>query len=70
MEPIGVFERPNGEEVIVHRCVRCGFERFNRVGADDDEAQVAALPRVAPRAARREEGSPPQPPHADRTGED
>lgn len=51
MEPIGVFERPNGEEVIVHRCVKCGFERFNRVGADDDEAQVAALPRIAPRVA-------------------
>jgi hypothetical protein len=53
MAPIGVFERPNGEEVIVHRCVRCGFERFNRVGADDDEAQVGALPRVAPRSAPR-----------------
>ena len=53
MEPLGVFERPNGEEVIVHRCMLCGFERFNRVGADDDEAQVAALPRVTPRAARR-----------------
>ncbi len=53
MAPIGVFERPNGEEVIVHRCVRCGFERFNRVGADDDEAQVAALPRVEPRSAPR-----------------
>lgn len=51
MEPIGVFERPNGEEVIVHRCLVCGFERFNRVGADDDEAQVAALPRIAPRSA-------------------
>jgi hypothetical protein len=51
MEPIGVFERPNGEEVIVHRCVKCGFERFNRVGADDDEAQVGALPRIAPRSA-------------------
>ena len=58
MEPIGVFERPNGEEVIVHRCVKCGFERFNRVGADDDEAQVAALPRVAPRSAHREENPP------------
>ena len=57
MEPIGVFERPNGEEVIVHRCVRCGFERFNRVGADDDEAQVAALPRVAPRSAPRPDAS-------------
>jgi predicted nucleic acid-binding Zn-ribbon protein len=58
MEPIGVFERPNGEEVIVHHCVKCGFERFNRVGADDDEAQVAALPRVAPRSAHREDEGP------------
>jgi hypothetical protein len=55
MEPIGVFERPNGEEVITHRCLVCGFERFNRVGADDDEAVVAALPRIAPRSAPRQE---------------
>ena len=55
MEPIGVFERPNGEEVITHRCLVCGFERFNRVGADDDEAAVAALPRIAPRSAPRQE---------------
>ncbi|HZC04273.1 MAG TPA: RNHCP domain-containing protein [Ktedonobacterales bacterium] len=53
MEPIGVFERLNGEEVIVHRCVKCGFERFNRVGADDDEALVIGLPRVEPRSAPR-----------------
>ena len=69
MEPVGVFERPNGEEVIVHRCVKCGYERFNRVGADDDEAQVAALPRVAPRSARRDEGAAPTPPPANETGE-
>lgn len=54
MAPIGVFERPNGEEVITHRCLVCGFERFNRVGADDDELAVAALPRIAPRTAPRE----------------
>ena len=64
MAPIGVFERPNGEEVIVHRCVRCGFERFNRVGADDDEAQVAALPRVAPRSAPRPDANSSQAPGA------
>lgn len=57
MEPIGVFERPNGEEVLVHRCEKCGFERFNRVGADDDEALVAALPRIAPRSAPRADGA-------------
>lgn len=54
MAPIGVFERPNGEEVITHRCQVCGFERFNRVGADDDEATVAALPRIEARQAPRE----------------
>jgi len=64
MAPIGVFERPNGEEVIVHRCVRCGFERFNRVGADDDEAQVAALTRVAPRSAPRPDANSSQAPGA------
>lgn len=53
MEPVGVFERPNGEEVIIQRCQVCGFERFNRVGADDDETVVAALPRVEPRSAPR-----------------
>jgi DNA-directed RNA polymerase subunit RPC12/RpoP len=54
MEPIGLFERPNGEEVITHRCLVCDYERFNRVGADDDEAAVAALPHIEPRQAPRE----------------
>jgi len=51
MEPIGVFTRPNGEEVIVHRCRGCDFERFNRVAADDFFDGVEHLPRVAPRSA-------------------
>lgn len=49
MEPVGVFTRPKGEEVIVHRCRGCGFERHNRVAADDSYDAVAALPTVEPR---------------------
>ncbi len=40
---------PKGEEVIVHRCRGCGFERHNRVAADDSYDAVAALPVVEPR---------------------
>ncbi len=52
MAPIGAFQRPNGEHCIVHRCLGCGFERFNRIGADDDFDLVLALPVVAARSAR------------------
>ncbi len=44
MEPIGRFQRRNGEYVLVHRCLGCGFERFNRIAADDDFALVLSLP--------------------------
>ena len=33
---MGVFARPNGEQVLVHRCLGCGFERHNRIAGDDD----------------------------------
>ena len=26
MAPVAVFERPGGEQVVVHRCLGCGFE--------------------------------------------
>jgi hypothetical protein len=55
MQPIGAFQRLNGEHVIVHRCLGCGFERFNRIAADDDFDLVLALPMVPPRSARRDE---------------
>jgi DNA-directed RNA polymerase subunit RPC12/RpoP len=35
MKPINKFLRPSGEEVIVHKCIKCGFERWNRVAGDD-----------------------------------
>ena len=55
MEPIGAFQRPNGEHVVVHRCQSCGFERFNRIAADDDFDLVLALPAVSPRGGRHDE---------------
>jgi hypothetical protein len=52
MAPIGAFQRPNGEHCIVHKCLGCDFERFNRIGADDDFELVLSLPVVPPRSAR------------------
>lgn len=51
MAPVGVFTRRTGEYVILHRCLRCGVERFNRIAADDNFALVEGLPRVSPRTA-------------------
>lgn len=52
MEPVGRFQRPNGEDVLIHRCLGCGFERFNRIAADDDFDLVLSLPTLPPRTAR------------------
>ena len=48
MEPIGSFQRSNGEYVLVHCCLDCGLERFNRIAADDDFDLVLALPSLPP----------------------
>ena len=52
MEPVGYFQRPNGEYVIVHRCLGCDLERFNRIAADDDFDLVLTLPELPPRTSR------------------
>jgi DNA-directed RNA polymerase subunit RPC12/RpoP len=44
MEPIGYFQRRNGEYVLTHRCLVCGAERFNRIAADDDLPLALSLP--------------------------
>ena len=49
MAPVGLFARPNGEQAIVHRCLACGFERHNRIAADDDFDLVLQHPEVTPR---------------------
>jgi len=52
MAPIGTFARRNGEQVVVHRCLSCGFERYNRIAADDYFELVLSLPAAAPRPHR------------------
>ncbi len=49
MAPIGVFTRPKGEHVIVHQCDACGWQRYNRIAADDDFPRVLGLPWVPAR---------------------
>jgi RNHCP domain len=48
MEPIGNFQRRKGEHVLVHRCLDCGLERFNRIAGDDDFDLMLALPSLTP----------------------
>ncbi len=52
MAPIGAFQRPDGEHAVLHRCLGCGVERFNRIAADDDFDLVLALPVVPARTSR------------------
>jgi hydrogenase maturation factor len=52
MEPIGYFQRKNGEYVLVHRCLGCGLERINRIAADDNFDLVLSLPLLPARTAQ------------------
>lgn len=46
MEPIGLFSRRNGEEVLIHRCLGCGKHDPNRVAADDNPVLLATIPPI------------------------
>ncbi len=52
MAPVGRFARPNGEPMLVHRCLGCGREGHNRIAADDAVALLTRLPLVQPRVGR------------------
>jgi hypothetical protein len=56
MAPIGAFTRPKGEWVLVHQCRSCGFERHNRIAADDLFDLVEQLPRLPPRGGDGQAG--------------
>lgn len=43
MKPIGKYYKEDGEEVIVHKCLKCGFERYNRIAGDDSFTLVENL---------------------------
>lgn len=51
MAPVATFFRPNGEQVVLHRCLGCGFERYNRIAADDSPLLLMRLPLVEPRTS-------------------
>ncbi|HEX5501314.1 MAG TPA: RNHCP domain-containing protein [Thermomicrobiales bacterium] len=58
MAPVARFDRPDGEVMVVHRCLGCGVERHNRLAADDSVVALARLPLVAPPArAHRDEAA-------------
>lgn len=45
MEPIALWEKSNGELMLVHRCKNCGMIKANRIAGDDKmEALQALLP--------------------------
>lgn len=46
MTPIGKWLKPDGEEMIIHKCEKCGLTRKNRVAGDDTFEGVAALPII------------------------
>ena len=43
MEPIAVWVKQSGEWSIVHRCVKCGALRLNRIAGDDNEVLLLSL---------------------------
>lgn len=46
MKPISVFTKRTSEYVIIHHCLKCGFERYNRMAGDDDFDSVIGLSTV------------------------
>jgi predicted nucleic acid-binding Zn-ribbon protein len=46
MAPVGKYYKPDGEEVLVHKCLECGDIKYNRVAGDDSFEKMAQLPVV------------------------
>lgn len=46
MKPIGKFYKEDGEEVLIHKCEKCDFVRWNRVAGDDSFVEVEKLAEV------------------------
>ena len=44
MAPVGKFHKKDGEEMLVHKCQKCGFVRWNRVAGDD--VDLTGLPEI------------------------
>ena len=46
MKPIGIVERKDGEQLIVHQCQGCGCISKNRIAGDDNETLIANLAKT------------------------
>jgi hypothetical protein len=46
MVPIGKFYKEDGEEMLVHKCQKCSFVRWNRVAGDDSIEEMTKLPVI------------------------
>ncbi len=43
MEPIGIWAGKKKEWSIIHRCVKCGVIKTNRIAGDDSELLLVLL---------------------------
>lgn len=48
MIPLGKFYKEDGEEVLIHKCDRCGVLKKNRIAGDDSFKLVESLPVLDP----------------------
>jgi DNA-directed RNA polymerase subunit RPC12/RpoP len=46
MQPIAKIYKEDGEEVLVHKCLKCGTVRKNRVAGDDSFELMAQLKEI------------------------
>jgi DNA-directed RNA polymerase subunit RPC12/RpoP len=46
MEPVAKIYKNDGEEVLVHRCIKCAEIRKNRIAGDDSFALLAKLKEI------------------------
>lgn len=42
MEPVGL-ETKNGEQMIVHRCMKCGITKRNKTTPDDNSEEIIRI---------------------------
>jgi len=47
MKPVGLMDRRNGEQVLIHECLGCGKQDPNRIAADDNLVVLETIPFMA-----------------------
>lgn len=43
MEPVGIWVKGDNEWSLIHRCIKCGFIRANRIAGDDSHIMLTNL---------------------------